>query len=390
LEEKILRLEAEVASADQRMEAELERRTKKIRRDWERKLAAATKKADEAARKLHSARCMTLSLRVTAYRARQALGHIHMRRPDGRIVRAQRVTVRTGGKRRCIQHQWVLQDGALQPREMGGTQYTLRDLGLAYMEDKALGLGSRKSASAKGNARDTRRQQQVHALFCTKSGRRRLKDGEGVDVFVRPSETVMVYVRRAVHLLSCCAVRKAAKEADGINITTDGKTFIRKHGVGANAVFVRMIPDPSEQDAFGDCAMKRHQLRIRTPMLQQASHAPGVTSRKTGGTHAKCNQEAFIRMLVLADLDRGVRENKHKVTVAMDAASDNRGKGKNDQTYANMCGRDGLMEGTMIEEDGWVRAEEYLRSLGLYEATKQLFDGRDLEGLLMALRAERA
>jgi hypothetical protein len=84
----------------------------------------------------------------------------------------------------------------------------------------------------------------VHALFCTKSGRRRLKDGEGVDVFVRPSETVMVYVRRAVHLLSCCAVRKAAKEADGINITTDGKTFIRKHGVGANAVFVRMIPDP--------------------------------------------------------------------------------------------------------------------------------------------------
>jgi hypothetical protein len=384
-------MEAEVqAEVERRTEAEVERRTKKVRRDCERKIAAAKRRADEAARKLHSARCKTLSLRVTAYRARQALGHIHMRRPDGRIVRAQRVTVRTGGKRRCIQHQWVLQDGALQPREMGGTQYTLRDLGLAYMEDKALGLGSRKSASAKGNARDTRRQQQVHALFCTKSGRRRLKDGEGVDVFVRPSETVMVYVRRAVHLLSCCAVRKAAKEADGINITTDGKTFIRKHGVGANAVFVRMIPDPSEQDAFGDCAMKRHQLRIRTPMLQQASHATGVTSRKTGGTHAKCNQEAFIRMLVLADLDRGVRENKHKVTVAMDAASDNRGKGKNDQTYANMCGRDGLMEGTMIEEDGWVRAEEYLRSLGLYEATKQLFDGRDLEGLIMALRAERA
>ena len=44
--------------------------------------------------------------------------------PDGRIVRAKTVTVGTGGKRLCIQHQWGLQDGALQPREMGGTQYT--------------------------------------------------------------------------------------------------------------------------------------------------------------------------------------------------------------------------------------------------------------------------
>ena len=125
-------MEAEVqAEVERRTEAEVERRTKKVRRDCERKIAAAKSRADEAARKLHSARCKTLSLRVTAYQARQALGHIHMRRPDGRIVRAQRVTVRTGGKRRCIQHQWVLQDGALQPREMGGTQYTLRDLGLA-------------------------------------------------------------------------------------------------------------------------------------------------------------------------------------------------------------------------------------------------------------------
>jgi len=153
--------------------------------------------------------------------------------------------------------------------------------------DKALGLGSRKSASAKGNARDTRRQQQVHAVFWTRSGRRRLDDGEWVDVFVRPGETVMVHVRRAVHLIACCGVRKAAREADGINISTDGKTFLRMHGVGANAVFDRWAPDPSEQDAFGDFAMKRHQLRIRPPMLQQASHATGVTSRKSGGTHAK-------------------------------------------------------------------------------------------------------
>ena len=63
----------------------------------------------------------------------------------------------------------------------------------------------------------------------------------------------------------------------------------------------------------------------------------------------------------------------------MDAASDNRGKGKNKQTYVSMCGRNGLMHGKMIEEDGWAMAEEYLRSLGLYEAMQQLFDGRDLE-----------
>ncbi len=64
----------------------------------------------------------------------------------------------------------------------------MRDLALAYMEDKALWLGSRKSASAKGNARDTPacRQQQVHALFCTKSRRCSLNDGEGIDVFVWP------------------------------------------------------------------------------------------------------------------------------------------------------------------------------------------------------------
>ena len=90
---------------------------------------------------------------MTAHRDRQKLGHLHMRRPDGSIVRAQRITVRTGGKRRCIRYQWVLQGGALQPRDMGGTEYTLRDLALAYLEDKALGLGARKSASAKGNAR---------------------------------------------------------------------------------------------------------------------------------------------------------------------------------------------------------------------------------------------
>ena len=84
----IRRLEAEIAGADHRVEAEVERRTKKIRRNCERRVAAAQRKADEATTKLHRARCLSLSLRVTAYRARQALYHIRMRRPHGRIVRA--------------------------------------------------------------------------------------------------------------------------------------------------------------------------------------------------------------------------------------------------------------------------------------------------------------
>jgi hypothetical protein len=389
LEEIIRHKDAIIQQLKAGADDEVERRVKKVRRDCAKRVEAAERKVVDTKKKLHRARCLTLSLRVTAYRARQALDYIHMRRPDGQMVRAQRIAVRTGGKRRCIQYQWVLQGGALQPRKMGGTEYTLHDLALAYMEDKTLGLGSRKSASAKGNARETRRQQQVHAVFRTKSGRRRLNDGEAIDVFVRPCEQTMVHVRRAAHLVACCEVRKAAREADGINITTDGKTFIRTHGVGANAVFVSMIPDPSEQDAFGDCAMKRHEKRIRTPMLQQASHATGVRSRKTGGTHAKCNQEAFIRMLVLTDLDRGVRENRPKCTFAMDGAQDNRGRGKLIQTFANMWGHDGLMEGTMSEEE-WAMAEAYLRSLGLFEATKQLFDGRDLEGLIMFLQGQRA
>ncbi len=58
---------------------------------------------------------------------------------------------------------------------MGGTQYTLRQLALAYIESKELWLvllGAH--TSAKGNERDTRRQQQVHtvhSVFRTKSGR---------------------------------------------------------------------------------------------------------------------------------------------------------------------------------------------------------------------------
>jgi len=87
----IRRLEAEIAGADHQVElveAEVERRTKKIRRNCERRVAAAQRKADEATKKLHRARCLSLSLRVTAYRARQALYHIQMRRPHCRIVLA--------------------------------------------------------------------------------------------------------------------------------------------------------------------------------------------------------------------------------------------------------------------------------------------------------------
>jgi hypothetical protein len=81
-----------------------------------------------------------------------------MRRPNGTLVRAQKVTV-------CIEHHWVLRSGALQPREMGGTEFALHYLVLAYLEDEALGPGSSKSARGMGSARDMRRQQEVHAVF---------------------------------------------------------------------------------------------------------------------------------------------------------------------------------------------------------------------------------
>ena len=166
--------------------AEYELEIKKIKRDAaaverraDKRVAAAEKRAEAARAKLHNERCRALKIRVSAYRARKALEHIHMRRPDGSIVRAEKVTV-------CIEHHWVLRAGALQPRETGGTEFALHYLVLAYLEDKALGPGSSKGASGPGmgSTRDIRgRQQEVHAVFPTKSGRRsRLGNGERIDV----------------------------------------------------------------------------------------------------------------------------------------------------------------------------------------------------------------
>ena len=71
-----------------------------IKRDADKRVAAAEKRAEAARAKLHNERCRVLKIRVSAYRARKALEHIHMRRPDGSIVRAEKVTVSANGKRR--------------------------------------------------------------------------------------------------------------------------------------------------------------------------------------------------------------------------------------------------------------------------------------------------
>ena len=175
----IKRIKSDAAAMERKVMRDAEKVAEKVRRDADKRVAAAEKRAEAARAKLHNERCRALKIRVSAYRARKALEHIHMRRPDGSIVRAQKVTV-------CIEHHWVLRAGALQPREMGGTEFALHYLVLAYLEDKALGPGCSKGASGlgMGSTRDIRgRQQEVHAVFPTKSGRRsRLGNGERIDV----------------------------------------------------------------------------------------------------------------------------------------------------------------------------------------------------------------
>jgi len=185
-------------------------------------------------------------------------------------------------------------------------------------------------------------------------------------------------------------VEETARRADGINIAADGKTFLRLHGMAANAEFARMVPDTSKIDAFGEHAMKRDAKHIRTPMLQQASHAIDVKSRKSGGTHANCNIQVFCRQLTLTNLHSVVREHKDKITQALDGANDNRGRGAFKTTMANMCGEKSLMHGTMIEGGGWEDAKKYLVSLDLFHALEWLYSGRDLEGLISRLSKKRA
>jgi hypothetical protein len=127
----------------------------------------------------------------------------------------------------------------------------------ALLDDASEGIGARKTLGARRSEDATRRASQavVHAARCCGQGgkRRRLKDGEAVQVFPRPSEHVMLFARRAASLLYYREIQKTAAAAKAIHISSDDKTFGDFHAKGTVLAFITVRDNPETADAFGEC-----------------------------------------------------------------------------------------------------------------------------------------
>jgi hypothetical protein len=210
LEEIETRLEEEQASRrriEEEFEARVEARVEAVRKEYAKKLKDEARRR-ELAETRYNKRFREMTMwRVKAHRALSALREMWVRLKDGISARAGRVQVQTGGRRRAIQTQVVMEAGSLQPRRsgVGGTEFTTRERLLAYAEDVSMGLASRHARADKSNADRVRRQEEVFVVMHPRAGcsSRRHDPDEPVDVFVTPGETAMSETRLAMHLLAC-------------------------------------------------------------------------------------------------------------------------------------------------------------------------------------------
>jgi len=144
------------------------------------------------------------------------------RQADGSVVRFKRINACVGAKRRALQSTLVEAPGALRIRSggVGGVEYSVPEVIHALLDDASEGIGARKTLGARRSEDATRRASQavVHAARCCGQGgkRHRLKDGEAVQVFPRPSEHVMLFARRAASLLYYREIQKTAAAAEAI------------------------------------------------------------------------------------------------------------------------------------------------------------------------------
>jgi hypothetical protein len=114
-----------------------------------------------------------------------------------------------------------------------------------------------------------------------------------------------------------------------------------------------------------------------------------LVRRKDGGQYDPQTAWTLAIMLMVSGVDRAINSNSSALRMACDAAADNRGSGPQKETMAHMSGNNSLMDKLMIRGDVWTQAEQHLNSLGLLKPIQQLFDGKDLPGLLEELREKR-
>ena len=298
-----------------------------------------------------------------------------------------------GGKRRAIKTQLVEESGALQPRQggVGGTEFTTRERLLSFREDEKLGLGSRRDRSKKSDEARTLRQRNVSvALFPGKKKGRNA--AEAVDVFVTPNEKAAKETRFAMSMLAYCEWGRKASDAVAINFSPDAKTYGHFPTLGTSVDCKTILPDPDAVDAFGNRPDKIQVWPIRPPIQLIGCKAvvkDSLHRRKDDGTYPAQTSRKLALMLAVSGVTRAMSKNRSAVRVACDGASDNKGGGKLKEAMDTMSGTNSIIENLMFSDEAASQAARSLESMGLLRPIEQLFDGRDLQGLLDSLTKAR-
>jgi len=381
--DKIALLESELSLQAQRTKDAIT-----TTRQLESRAEAETARANKAEAKVSGLRKAAEAMRKAAARALQSsakrvsVSADGIRQPVHTVKAASRAD---GGMRMALEEVSTTTKGSFQTRVMGGLQYRLPECVFAMQSDVDEGIGSRSTRNKREEANMYRRAAAdgaaVEVVLTPRPGlkTRRTAPGGPVQAFARPSLSTMERVIRGTFRnLMYREARERLPRANTVVLITDGKSFGGRHACGVLLCMYFMEPG-DKIDPFGNGPETRSVLPVPLQLQMVCNKIVKDTWDRHGNKWALQTPFHVIRALRLAGLEDVAKKYGHLLCTTTDAASDNRGLGKDKITMDNMSGKNSLLEALMVSGREWSEVDQDLRGRSLLDILLVFHHGNDTQ-----------
>ena len=304
---------------------------------------------------------------------------------DGTPRPVHRVQAAEGGKRMALDEVTTTTQGSFECRDMGGLKYRKNEIAFAMQSDVEEGIGSRANRNKREQSNAYRRAAEEGASVAVVQAPRpgckfrRKAPGVAVAAYDRPSNATMDRLIRPVFReLMFEKARSLLLTVNTIVLTADGKSFGGRHACGVQLSLYFMEPG-DRKDPFGNCPEIRSVVPVPLQLQMVCNKKVKDQVGRNGERRALQTPFHVLRALRLAGLEAVLREFAHQLCFTTDAAADNTGLGKKQETMDNFAGKNSLLESLTVSDRVGSDVDEDLRKHGLLDILHVIHHGNEAQ-----------